>query len=76
MPFTAFFIFFKASTCRRATSNSRGGLFVWACVVVTKACDCLRELALTYPKLLTKSLGHLYKYLTRIIIIRLFTILF
>jgi hypothetical protein len=27
----SFFIFFKAATCRRATSNSRGGLFVWAC---------------------------------------------
>ena len=61
----AFFIFFKAVTYRHAmnaTSNSRGR---WSCVrVVTKACDCLRELALTYPKLLTKSLGHLYKYLT------------
>jgi hypothetical protein len=40
---------------------------VCACVVATKACDCLRELALTYPKLLTKSLGHLYKYCLKLL---------
>lgn len=31
-------------------------------VLRAAACDCLRELALTYPKLLTKSLGHLYNF--------------